>query len=91
MSYKFNPFTGKLDVVNSSSSSTSIPQVDTDPASPSAEDAWVLKTTTGGAGGGVLQFFGGLGQPITSVGAPSTTYQFSYRTVEGTTKRVTLT
>lgn len=66
-----------------------IPQLDADPANPKKERAWVLKTTTGGAGGGVLQFLYGA-HPITSNGAISTSYQFSYRTKEGTTKRVTI-
>jgi len=68
-----------------------IPQYDADPGSPNAEDAWVLHSTSGGAGGGELKFIAGLMTPITSVGAVSHTYQLSYRTQEGTTKRVTLT
>lgn len=67
-----------------------IPQYDSDPASPQAQDAWVLRTVSGGAGGGKLQLLFGLGFPVTTTGAQTSTYQLSYRTIEGTTKRVTL-
>lgn len=66
-----------------------IPQLDADPASPSAESAWVLKSTSAG-GGGKLMGIVGLMTPVATVGAPTTTYRFSYRTLDGTTKRVTL-
>ena len=58
----------------------SIPQVSTDPVSPAAEDAWVLKS------GGASPI--GLLLALTT-GVP-TSYRFSYRTNEGTTVRVTL-
>lgn len=68
-----------------------IPQYNSDPVSPAAEDAWVLRTTSGGAGGGKLKSYFGLGFPVTTPGTGVTsTYQFSYRTLEGTTKRVTI-
>lgn len=88
---KFNPFTGKLDIAGGGAGTSSIPQYDTDPVAPEAGDAWVLRTTSGGAGGGTLQFIAGLMTPITSVGAVSSTYELSYRTEQGTTKRATLT
>jgi len=66
-----------------------IPQYDTDPASPTAEDAWVLRSTTG-TGGGKLNTFLGLGFPYTSQGTLSYTYRLSYRTQAGTTVRTLL-
>ena len=82
----FNPLTGALDLFSE------IPQLTSDPSSPAAHDAWVLKTGGGGAGGGVFKGFLGLGFPYATVGSGgSPTYQLSYRTEEGTTKRVTLT
>lgn len=91
MSYKFNPFTGKLDDVGTGSSSSSgIPQYDTDPASPSAHDTWVLRGTTG-AGGGKLQYLFGLGMPINTTGVATNTYSLSYYTEQGTIVRTNLT
>ena len=84
----FNVFTSNFDYVSA------IPQLDTDPASPNAEDAWVLKTGGGVSGGGVIQGWIGLGStPILTVGAGAgaATYEFKYRTQEGTTKKVALT
>lgn len=82
-----NPFTRKLDFVES------IPQLNSDPASPTSQSAWVLKTAGGGGtGGGVYKGTLGLGFPYLSKssGGGSATYQLSYRTIEGTTKRVSL-
>ncbi len=90
MASVFNPFTKKPDYTGDSGA-VSISQVNTDPASPTAEDAWVLKTMTGAASAGKLKATMGLAFPlvtIANVGTPS--YQFSYRTSEGTTKRVLL-
>ena len=89
MAIKFNIFTGNFDLVGSGSSGTaSIPQYSTDPASPAAQDAWVLKTSSGGSGGGKpYGLLAAITQPNTG---GSSSYQFSYRTIEGTTKRVTL-
>lgn len=81
----FNPLTSNFDYVSA------IPQVDTDPASPNAEDAWVLKTQSAGVGGGVIIAPLGLGFLALTPGAgSSSSYKFSYRTKEGSTKRVTL-
>lgn len=76
------------DIYKSSGGEASIPQYSSDPVSPSPEDAWVLKSGGGGAAGTIRAFFG-LGWPYLGTGA-SLTYQFSYRTLEGTTKRVTI-
>ena len=84
---KFNPITGQLDQVSK------IPQLDADPASPKAEDAWVLKSGGGGgAGGGVIIAPLGLGFVALTPGSGggASTYQFSFRTQEGTTIRVAL-
>jgi hypothetical protein len=76
----------KLEIISSSA----IHQVTEDPVSPEAEEAWVLRS---GTGGGIAD-----GTPIglllaltyTDNGGIPFTYQFSYRTKEGTTKRVSL-
>lgn len=80
----FNPFTGNFDFVNT------IPQLNTDPASPNAEDAWVKRTGSGssipdGTPIGLL-----LALTYTGNSGSSFTYAFAYRTKEGTTVRVAL-
>jgi hypothetical protein len=67
-----------------------IPQYDTDPASPSAEDAWVLKTP--GAPGNPAGSPIGLLLALTSAGsaAGADLYEFSYHTAEGITVRTSL-
>lgn len=79
-------------IVSSSGSggSTSIPEYTTDPASPSARDAWVLRSSSGGGGGGVISNFI-MGFPLTTAGAVTYTYEFKYRTDESTTVAVALT
>lgn len=66
--------------------SNSIQQLESDPASPAAEEVWVLKA--GGAGGSlqwsILQW--GL-----MLGGGPVTYTLKYRTIEGTTVSVALT
>lgn len=65
-----------------------IRQVDADPTNPKSQDAWVLKTGSGGTGGGTPV---GLLLALTTPDVGGTTsYQFSYRTIEGTTIRTTL-
>lgn len=82
---KFNPLIANFDLVGS------IPQLDADPSSPNAEDVWVLRTITGGVGGGEIKGFTGMGMPILTVGAGgSQTYQLSYYTKEGTIERASL-
>lgn len=85
-----NPSTGDLDAIggDTNTGGVTIPQLSSDPAAPSAESAWVLKTGSGAAGGGKPI---GLLISLTTTGAGgSLAYQFSYRTLEGTTKRVTI-
>ena len=87
----WNPFTDNLDFTGNGPGTLTIPEYDSDPLSPVSNQAWVLNTTTGGGGGNV-------GQPIglllaltqAGTGAPTTTYQFSYYTTEGTIVRTTL-
>lgn len=83
MPYVFNPFTGNFDYT--AAAGASIPQLTADPASPAAEDAWVLYTAA--ALRPQTSLFP-LGMALLT-GTPAT-YQFSYRTNEGTTKRVSL-
>lgn len=65
-----------------------IPQLDSDPASPKQQDAWVLKASSGGTGAG--EAFGFLSYTKAGDGA-STTYTLKYRTKEDTTVSVALT
>lgn len=82
----FNPTTGKFDYVNESTA-ISIPEYNTDPVSPSAEEVWVRKSTVGGIAPGQS-----IGLLLALTYASSTyLYELSYRTIEGTTKRVVLT
>lgn len=68
-----------------------ITQLSSDPVSPSVEDVWVLATILAGSGGGELtMLFGAMPITVPNSGG-SQTYQLSYRTSEGTTKRVSLT
>jgi len=72
-----------------------IPELTADPSNPSPQKAWVLKTQSGSgpSGGGKMIAYLGLGFPYLvagSGGSITLTYQFSYMTLEGTTKRVTL-
>ena len=85
-----NPSTGDLDAIggDTNTGGVTIPQLSADPASPTAESAWVLKSSSGGSGGGKPI---GLLLALTETSSTSTlTYRFSYRTLEGTTKRVTI-
>jgi hypothetical protein len=97
MSYKLNVLGPPFDLVSpgaNTSLTTNIPQYDADPVAPATQSAWVLKS--GGVvvtGGGVLQYFHGLSFAVTttgSAGGGALTYQFSYRTLENTTKRATI-
>lgn len=91
--YVFNPLLKKkLDLVGDSNNATvTIPQYNSDPASPIDEEVWVLKSGGGGSGGGEIKAFLGLSFPYLSTGGGGpTTYQLSYRTKEGTTVRTTL-
>lgn len=80
-----NPFTGKFDFVDK------IKQVSTDPSSPKAETAWVLRSGSGGAipDGTPIGLL--LALTYKDNAGVAFTYQFSYRTKEGTTLRTDLT
>lgn len=81
---KFNPLTSNFDLIDV------VPQLSSDPSSPNAEDCHVLKTTSGGGGGSAGQPIGLL-LSLTQAGTGGTTsYQFSYRTKEGSFLRLTL-
>jgi len=83
--FKFNPFTGKLDLVEH------IPELTSDPVSPRTEDAWVLQEGSGSTGGGTIIAPLGLGFiALTTGSAGALTYKFSYRTKADTTGRVAL-
>jgi hypothetical protein len=89
MAYVFNPFTGNLDWTDAATGgAATIQQLDADPGAPAAEDAWVLRTVAGSHADG--EGMGVLGLTYTGdVGSSS--YQFSYRTAQATTIRVTMT
>lgn len=81
----FNPITAKLDEVSV------IPELNADPAFSSAGDAWVLRSGSGGTGGGKLIFVAGLGMMMTKANSGGAfNYKFSYKTTEGTTVRTSL-
>lgn len=74
-----------------------IKQYDTDPVSPKPEQAWVLKSGSGGSGahattkGMPMGLLVALTYPKTTTqGGLSVSYQFSYRTKEAITRRVTI-
>lgn len=73
-------------------SSNKIRQYDTDPPSPDKETAWVLRTpgSSGSTKGMPMGLLLLLTYPATVAGGGATTYQFSYRTKEGATKRATI-
>lgn len=88
---RFNPFTGNLDFLGEDPFTATIPELDADPVSPTAEQVWVLRTVGSGSGGGKIQAFLGLGFPYLSPATgSSTTYQLSYRNNAGSTIRTTL-
>lgn len=82
----FNPFTGKFDYVNPTTAVASIPELTSDPVSPTPEEAWVLYSGTIPAGTPM-----GLLLSLTYGTQAIGTYQFSYKTLEGPIKRVSLT
>ena len=82
----FNPFTGKFDFVNAATTTTTIPELSADPASPTPEEAWVLHTQQQVPGSSI-----GLLLSLTYATGAAEKYQFSYQTLEGTIKRVSLT
>lgn len=67
-----------------------IPELTSDPASPNAQQAWVLKTGGSVGSGGGLPYGLLLALTYPGVGGGAPTYQFSYRTIENTTIRVSM-
>lgn len=93
--YKLNVLGPPFDLVSpgaNTSLTTNIPQYSSDPVAPATQSAWVLKSGGGITGGGTLQWFYGLSLAVVNTGSSggSLTYQFSYRTLENTTKRATI-
>lgn len=84
MAYKFNPFTGNLDIAGSGSARLT-EYDDSDKPSPSAGDAWVKHTTTGG-GKPV-----GLLLALTEPGGGTEKWELSYQSVTSGIKRVEIT
>lgn len=85
----FNILSSEFDYIDdgiNGNSTITIPQLNADPASPNAEDAWVLRSPIYSAGTPL-----GLLLAITNTSIVGYTYQHSYRTKEGTTVRVSLT
>lgn len=82
LSYKFNPFTGTFDLIGDSSS-VSIPELDSDPISPAAESAWVLK---------YIEPQNELGHTLLHFGMTfgSEKYKLKYKTKSGKTVSVNL-
>lgn len=110
MSYRFNPFTGTLDLVGGSTTvggGVTVPELDTDPSSPSNGDVWVLReggqtTTTKVMPVGVLASITKTvttttsleGSPIGLLLAltyPGPIYQFSFQSEDGVIRRTELT
>jgi hypothetical protein len=75
MSFKFNPITGELDLVNKSG----IPEYTSDPVSPAINDAWVVTGVYGTPVGLLLAITDG-----------SPNYKLSYKTISGSIVRVIL-
>lgn len=75
---------GSFSISSGAGSSNSIQQLDADPVSPNPEEVWVRKNMSISDGSPI-----GLLLALTYVGTLS--YDLSYRTLEGTTKRVSLT
>lgn len=82
--YELNPFYGRFDLTDDGL----IPEVTVDPSSPTPGQVWVKRTDP--IPGGKLKAISGLGFPIVSPAGGTTTYQLSYYTLSGDTKRVLL-
>jgi len=80
-------------LIDRAGGSNAIPELSSDPSSPAAQSAWVLRSGQGGAG-----LDGISGTPIgflllltyAGVQGVAYSYQFSYRTTENTTVRAAL-
>lgn len=81
--FKLNPITGELDLTYT------IPELSSDPGSPAAADAWVLRSggssTNPGDAMGLL-----LALTYAGGGGGGSSYQFSYKTLSDGIKRVTI-
>lgn len=86
MPFKFNPITSELDEVTTAGF---IPELTSDPVSPTPQTAWVLDASSSSGGGAIDIFIGGF--PLTSAGTLTSSYTLKYRTTEGTTVSVALT
>ena len=85
MAVTWNPFTDNLDFTGTGSSgSATIPQYNSDPGSPAVNSAWVLKVPQ-------YQLQTSLFPLGILLATQVNAYKLSYRTSEGTTKRVLLT
>ncbi len=83
MPFKFNPIESEFDLVGTDGY---IPELTSDPVSPTPETAWVLRSG-GFVGGGVPV---GLLLGITTAGSGSFSYELRYRTLENSTIGVVL-
>ena len=80
-------------LIDRAGGSSSIPELTSDPSSPAVQSAWVLKSGGGGgtiAAGTPLGLLLALTYALDSSGGGPATYQFSYRTIENTTIRVSM-
>lgn len=76
------------DLSGGGSGSFSCPQLNSDPVTPGDETMWVLRTGSGGSGGGEVK---ALFPFILSAGSGGGyTYELSYRSPDGVTLRTTL-
>jgi len=90
MATKYDYLLNKLRVKDSSTGTATIPQYDTDPEAPSANDAWILHTTSGTDG--VAGEPRGLLLALTYTGeVGGHSYKFKYQTEEDTTIEVSMT
>lgn len=86
MPWRFNPFSGTLDFTESSNGSTAIIQeLDSDPVSPSVNEAWVLRVKTVSELSHTLLHFG-----MTAPG-DQLSWTFKYKTESGQVVGVPLT
>lgn len=72
------------------SSTLVIPELTSDPISPSPQQAWVLYTVVGGTGGNAGQPIGLLLSLTYAGSGGSSSYKFSYQSLEGPIVRTTL-
>lgn len=78
---------GRITAAANGTGGFSIPELAADPVAPAAEEAWVLRSGSGGSGGTIKCLF----PLIITTGSGTLSYQFSYRTQANTTVRTPLT